>query len=462
MEDALPLLMLPFAAAVVFVLIHAYFGVHVLRRNVVFADLALAQLSALGATVAFAAGYAPTSAAGFGYAFLFTAIGAALLTLSRGVTRFVSREAFVGIVYVVATAATILVVDRAPQGAEHVKRILIGSILTVGAADLAKFTVLYAAIGVLHWFLRRPLLAVSGEAQPQGRSTLAVTVWDFVFFLSFGIVVTSSVTTAGVLLVFSFLIVPAVIGMIFSRNFAVVLAIAWSAGILASAAGLAGSYMFDLPTGAAMVAAFALALVLAGLVKALVFVDAARRSENRRIAARGVIGTALMLVVASSLWLIFNPAADQPLVAVFERATGLGPAAFLSATDRDIYESAGRDSLRFQAEVDKLNAREKAARYEGAPLPDEEIRRIASYQQSFNEMTRGERFVQDVLRGKARSRERWIVGVPAALVAILGLALLGRPWWSSASRSATRPPSRDTQAVGARSSATITESRRTP
>jgi len=426
MNEALSLLLFPFAASVAFVLIHAYFGVHVLRRNVIFADLALAQLSALGATVAFAGGYAPTSPAGFGYALLFTALGAALLTLSRGVARFVSREAFVGILYVVATAATILVVDRSPQGAEHVKRILVGSILTVGPADLAKFTTLYAAIGALHWLLRRPLLAVSNEANPQGRSRLAVSVWDFVFFLSFGIVVTSSVTTAGVLLVFSFLIVPAVIGTIFSRKVATVLVIAWSTGIVASAAGLAGSYALDLPTGAAMVAAFALALVVAGLAKALVFVDAARRSVNLRIAARAAMASALALVLASSLWLIFNPTADQPLVAVFEDATGLGPSHFLKPSDRDIYESAGRDVLRFQAEVDRLNAREKAARYEGAPLPDDEIRRIASYQQSFNEMTRGERFVQDVLRGKARERERWAVGLPAAVIALLGLGLLAR------------------------------------
>ena len=246
------------------------------------------------------------------------------------------------------------------------------------------------------------------------------------FFLSFGIVVTSSVTTAGVLLVFSFLIVPAVIGTIFSRQVSVILTIAWIAGIVASAAGLAGSYVLDLPTGAAMVAAFALVLVIAGLAKALVFVDAARRPANRRIAARSVIGSAQALVLASSLWLIFNPAADQPLVAVFEVATGLGPEHFLSASDRYIYESAGRDSVRFQAEVDRLNAREKSARYEGVPLPDDEIRRIASYQQSFNEMARGERFVQDVLRSKARARERWAVGLPAAIIAIAGLGVLAR------------------------------------
>jgi zinc/manganese transport system permease protein len=272
LNDALSLLLLPFLACVAFVLIHAYLGVHVLRRNIVFADLALAQLSALGATLAFATGYSPTSVVGFGYALLFTAIGAALLTMTRGLARFVSQEAFVGILYVVATAATILVIDRAPQGAEHVKKILIGSILTVDPPALAKFAALYAAIGILHWFLRRPLLAVSSEAQPAGRSMLVVSIWDFLFFLSFGIVVTSSVNTAGVLLVFSFLIVPAVIGSIFSNKVYVVLAVAWGVGILASAVGLAGSYVFDLPTGAAMVTAFALLLAFAGFVKALAFV----------------------------------------------------------------------------------------------------------------------------------------------------------------------------------------------
>jgi len=429
LSDALSLLLLPFAACVAFVLIHAYLGVHVLRRNIVFADLALAQLSALGATVAFANGYSPTSVAGFGYALLFTAIGAALLTMTRGLARFVSQEAFVGILYVVATAATILVIDRSPQGAEHVKKILIGSILTVGLPELAKFAALYAAIGFLHWFLRRPLLAVSSEAQPAGRSTLVVSIWDFLFFLSFGIVVTSSVTTAGVLLVFSFLIVPAVIGSIFSNKVHVVLAVAWGVGILASAVGLAGSYVFDLPTGAAMVLAFALLLVLAGLVKALAFVGAEQRRANVNVAVRTASALALALVLVSSLWLIVNPAGDQPLLAVFEGAMGIGPAQFLGARERDVLGNAARHMLRFQGEVDRLNVKEKAARHEGAPLSDEEIRRIASYQQSFNEMTRGEQFVQDVLRGKARAHERWIVGLPAAVMALIGLGLLARPAW---------------------------------
>jgi zinc/manganese transport system permease protein len=426
MGDALALLALPFAASVVFVLIHAYLGVHVLRRKVVFADLALAQLSALGASVAFANGYDVKSAAGFAYALAFTAIGAALLTFTRSLARTMSQEAIVGILYVVATAATILVVDQSPLGAEHVKRILIGSILTVTAEDVAKLAAVYAAIGLLHWFVRRPLLALSTDdaSAPYG-SGAAAWGWDFVFFLSFGIVVTSSVTTAGVLLVFSLLIVPAVIGSAFSKSIGGVLAIAWSAGIAACAAGLAASYAFDLPTGATMVLALAACLVLAGAVKTFVL-DASKRRSRLRTLARAMIVVALLCVVASSVWLIVNPSGDQPLLALLERAAGVGPPTFLGRTEAETYESAVRDIGRFQREADRLDAMEKAARYQSAPLADDEIRRIASYQQSFNEMTRGERFVRDVLQAKARARERWIIGVPTMLIALTGLALCVR------------------------------------
>ncbi|HEY1437936.1 MAG TPA: metal ABC transporter permease [Casimicrobiaceae bacterium] len=438
MSDALSFLLLPLAASVAFVLIHAYLGVHVLRRKVVFADLALAQLSALGATVAFAAGHSPSSTAGFAYALLFTTIGAALLTLARHLARFVSQEAFVGILYVFATAATVLVVDRAPQGAEHVKKILMGSILTVTPRELASLAALYAIIALLHWLARKPLLAISSETATAGRSMLAVSIWDFLFFLSFGVVVASSVSIAGVLLVFSFLIVPAVIGSIFSADVRVVLPIAWGAGVIACAVGLVGAYLLDLPTGAAMVTAFTLLLVLAGVAKALVFAGVTQRRANLRVAARSLLALALVLILVSAVWLMVEPTADQPLAALFEGATGTGPVRFLNTGDRDTYQSATRDMARFQTEVDQLNAREKAARFQSEPLSDEEIRRIASYQQSFNEMVRGERFVQEVLRGKARARERWMFGLPAAILAFVGLGWLARlhRWRPSRRRSA--------------------------
>jgi zinc/manganese transport system permease protein len=252
---------------------------------------------------------------------------------------------------------------------------------------------------------------------------------DVVFFVSFGLVVASSVTTAGVLLVFSFLIVPAVIGSIFASTIGPILAIAWLVGIATSAVGLAASFWLDLSTGATLVATFALALVLAGLAKASLFVPHEQRRRTRRAAIQ--IGAALLLAITlgSSLWLIVNPHADQPLLAAFEHVSGLGPARFLNAHNRAIYESAARDTARFERQIEALNASERTARYEGAPLPDEEVRRVGSYQQTFNEMAQGERFVQQVLRGKARERERWLIGAPAGLLALAGLVLLGVNWW---------------------------------
>src|SRR6266849_1925269 len=181
---------LPLAAAIVFTGIHTWFGLQVLRRNVVFADLALAQVSALGATVAVVAGHAVQSAGGYAYTLLFTAVGALLLTASRGLARSVRQEAFIGVLYVAATAATVLVVDRSPQGAEHVKKMLVGGILSVTADEVLKFAALYTAIGVLHWLVRQPLLAAAdnaGVAMPE-RKTFC---WDLFFYLSFGVVVTS-------------------------------------------------------------------------------------------------------------------------------------------------------------------------------------------------------------------------------------------------------------------------------
>jgi zinc/manganese transport system permease protein len=199
MQDLVALFAYPFLAAIIFVGMHTWLGLHVLRRKVVFADLALAQLSALGGTAAVAAGHAPGTLAGFGYALLLTIFGAGLLTLTRRVSRHVSQEALIGIVYVVATALTVLVIDRSPQGAEHVKRMLVGSILTIGPDDVLKLAALYGGIGLLHWLLRRPLLAAAHHMR-DGSSPRTV-FWDFVFYCTFGLVVTSSVALAGVLLV---------------------------------------------------------------------------------------------------------------------------------------------------------------------------------------------------------------------------------------------------------------------
>src|SRR5215467_12778934 len=223
MIDALQFLWPPFLVAVCLVGIHAYFGIQVLARKVIFVDLALAQIAALGATVAFMLGHPAQSAATYGYSLSFTLLAAVLLAFTRSWGTRVPQEALIGVIYVVAAATAIVLIDRAPQGAEHLKQILTGNILTSGYNDVALIVPLYTAVGLLHWVLRRHM---TGEGS---------LLWEFVFYATFGIVVTSSVAIAGVLLVFSFLIIPAAIGWIF--------------GTLVSAAGLAASFVFDLPTG---------------------------------------------------------------------------------------------------------------------------------------------------------------------------------------------------------------------
>ncbi|MFY9788629.1 MAG: metal ABC transporter permease, partial [Pseudolabrys sp.] len=201
MIDALQFLWPPFLVAVCLVGIHAYFGIQVLARKVIFVDLALAQIAALGATVAFMLGHPAQSIATYGYSLSFTFLAAVLLAFTRSWGTRVPQEALIGVIYVVAAATAILLIDRAPQGAEHLKQILTGNILTSGLNDVALIAPLYAAIGLLHWVLRRHMA---------GTGSL---VWEFIFYATFGIVVTSSVAIAGVLLVFSFMIIPAAIGV---------------------------------------------------------------------------------------------------------------------------------------------------------------------------------------------------------------------------------------------------------
>src|SRR5881296_1555208 len=200
----------PFVACLLLTAIHVYLGLHVLARGVIFVDLALAQVAALGITVALLAGHAIQSEAAYWYALAFTVGGSVLFSISRIHRAPIPQEAIIGIVYVVSAAAAVLVVDRAPQGSEHIKQLLVGSILTVTGDEVRALTLLYAVLGALLWAVRRPLLLISFD--PDGAAQRhAVRAWDFVFYASFGLVVTSSVRVTGVLLVFSYLVVPATV-----------------------------------------------------------------------------------------------------------------------------------------------------------------------------------------------------------------------------------------------------------
>jgi zinc/manganese transport system permease protein len=429
LQDVLAFAALPLAAAVIFTGIHTWFGLQVLRRNVVFADLALAQVSALGATVAAVIGHPVSSIGAYAYTLLFAAGGALLLTASRHLAHSVRQEAFIGVLYVVATAATVLVVDRSPQGAEHVKKMLIGSILSVSADELIKFALLYVVIGALHWIIRKPLLAAANETA-EGKRTTAL--WDLVFYLSFGLVVTSSVSVAGVLLVFCFLIVPALVGSLFSQHFAAALLIGWTAGAVASACGIFGSFVLDAPTGAVTVLAFAAVLIMAGGIRAFITSPAAQRARNRSLGLRvGAIALCASCAL-SGWWLVAAPGGDHPVLALVEMTTGIGPEYYLTERERADFMEATATERRHKAEIDRIHDIERRSRWQGAELSPDEVRRIASVQQTLTEMGRGEHFVADYLRTRARGRERWYVGLPLATLGMAGLAFIA---WVARPRS---------------------------
>jgi zinc/manganese transport system permease protein len=403
-----PLLFLwpAFLVAVCLVGIHVYFGIQVLARQVIFVDLALAQIAALGATVAFMLGHPAQSAATYGYSLGFTLLAAVLLAFTRAWGTRVPQEALIGVIYVVAAAAAILLIDRAPQGAEHLKQILTGNILTSGSNEIALIVPLYAAVGLLHWLLRRQLVGTG-------------IVWEFVFYASFGLVVTSSVAIAGVLLVFSFLIVPAAIGVMFASSPLRQLAIGWITGTLTSAAGLAASFILDLPTGAAMVCAFGLALAVAGLLYPVLRGD---RNKSLRVAIATVRWCAAVLLAGAAVQLALAPRADQPLLDAIEYAIPSLRTLYFSRSEAVTWAEASETAERHRIEAERLNDLEKRNRSEGEALDDFIIARMSSFLKSYGEMRKGEQFVMGEVRARARERVRWSLSL-----ALLALALLCAP-----------------------------------
>jgi zinc/manganese transport system permease protein len=264
----LSLFLPPLIACLVIVAIHSYLGLHVIAREVIFVDLSLAQMAALGGAVAVLAGSQPDSQAAFLYSLGFTTLGAVVFAVSRTDEKGrVPQEAIIGIVYVVASAAAILVADRTPRGGEAIKDILVGSLLWVTWPTIARLAAIYAGVGLFHWLLRRRFLTISFDPDVALAEGWRIRWWDFLFYFSFGLVITFSVPVAGVLLVFSFLVIPAAIAFQFTRRQGMLAAISWLGGVLASAGGLWISFRYDLPTGPLVVCSFGVLLLAAYLVR---------------------------------------------------------------------------------------------------------------------------------------------------------------------------------------------------
>jgi zinc/manganese transport system permease protein len=262
--EILAFLAVPFVAGLILTGIHAYLGLHVVERGVIFVDLSLAQIAALGTTMAYLAGHDLHDPVTYFWSLGFTIAGAAIFAITRTHEEHtrIPQEAIIGIVYAVSAAAAILAMSKAPEGTEHLKDMLVGNILTVSWETVLETAGLYALVGIFHWVFRKKFLAIS-----LGQNIPNVRWWDFLFYTSFGFVVTSSVVIAGVLLVFSYLIVPSVAAMLFARRVGTRLAFGWIVGAVVSAAGVFLSFHFDLPTGATIVCTFGAALALLALAR---------------------------------------------------------------------------------------------------------------------------------------------------------------------------------------------------
>jgi zinc/manganese transport system permease protein len=284
-SDLVALLWAPLLMCLVLTGIHAYLGIHVIAREVIFVDIAMAQIAAMGATAAFLAGFDLDSRASWASALGCTLLGAVVLTFTRSRERHVSQEAVIGVIYAVSAAAAVLLADRAPHGAEHVRTMLVGSILSTQPDEVARVAVLYAGIGLVHWLCRKPLLLISTNPAAAFDQGWRVRWWDLLFYSTFGLVVASSVRIGGVLLVFSYLIVPSLAGIALGGGVGSRLVIGWTFGAAVSVLGITASAAFDLPTGASVVCAFGAALALLwGLAPAARYRAAAAAARSGTVA----------------------------------------------------------------------------------------------------------------------------------------------------------------------------------
>ena len=271
MLEALRLPFFQYAALAALVLagIHAYLGFHIVRRGVLFVDLALAQMAALGVALSVVLGREHDEVGAYLLALGMTMVGAALFSWLRGRARHAPLEAFIGIVFATAQALAFLLLEKTPSGAEHIKETLVGSLFTVDPRHIAVVAGLYAVVGLVHIVLRKPFLEITNDPEGAKARGRKVFWWDFLFYATFGVVVTSAVQIAGVLLVFGFLVIPAVAGVLATSRTGMALAIGWVFAFVASVGGLLLSVTLDLPAAPSILVTLTALLVVQGAAQAV-------------------------------------------------------------------------------------------------------------------------------------------------------------------------------------------------
>lgn len=253
MTDFAHIMALPLAACLILTSIHAYLGLHVIERKVIFVDLALAQIAVLGSAIAILLGYAINSALAYIFSLGFTLMGAGIFALTKFKKERVPHEAIIGIVYVVSAAVLLIILSFSGEGTEHIRQWLEGNILLTNKDQVLQIAAIYSIIGIIHFICREKFYLISQNSEKAFSDKINVRGWDFLFYATFGIVVTSSVRIAGVFLVFAYLVIPAVCAVILTDNLKKRLIFGWGIGTVGSAAGISVSYGLDLPTGPSII-----------------------------------------------------------------------------------------------------------------------------------------------------------------------------------------------------------------
>lgn len=257
----------PLAACLILPPLLTYLGLHVVQREVIFVDLALAQVATLGTCVALLMGYHFDDRPTFWISLAVTFLGAAFFSWSRGSRKHrVPQEAVIGITFVVAAAGVILMLSRVAGGKEELEHLLTGDILNVTGKEVLERVGIFAALAAFYAAFHKRFALISSDPDQADASGMRVRLWDFLFYAAFALIVVSFVRIAGVLLTFAYLIVPAVCAVMLAQRWSSRLLVGWAVAASASLIGLWSSYKLDLPTGAAVVVACGLLLALLSLV----------------------------------------------------------------------------------------------------------------------------------------------------------------------------------------------------
>jgi len=280
MSVALEFMFAPFVACMLLIGINIYFGIHVIKREIIFIDIALAQIAALGSTIAFileqsfhAQGHSHDhdSLLTYLFAILFTTLAAMMFTYLKSRKLSIPLEALIGIAYAVATTGAVIIVDKSAGGDVHVKEMMEGSILWVTWGQILELFIVFAAVGLFHYIFRDKFLALTDHYNKEHEINRSFFLWDFLFYASFGIAVVHSVRVGGILTVFAFLIIPASISALFAAGWLARILIGWIIGTLVTICGLYLSWNMDVPSSPTVILFLGVFLILSVIVKAMGF-----------------------------------------------------------------------------------------------------------------------------------------------------------------------------------------------